>query len=344
MLRIFIATFALTLFPLTATAQPMFSNPFADAAAYRDTRGSLPDATMRLRYEVTETEGDRAPILSELVIDVATDWSLARGRNGATLLDFRLNRQFVLEGDTFVSMNPMGDLLFRVMEVQNRYVLARMLEQAAPQQALPGRCDAEAELGVIIAARPGGSTASFRERRGVVTLQCSDRAVGSFTPSEGAAPPAAFWPTMFAHMTTHPALHRRVRASGRAPQQLETSFRGATGGPVTRTWRLTAVETVATPYPLEPGLRNTTAEAMDRVAAGAGQIGAEAVAGRAFGGAPTLESWTSQLQRQAQSEGEASAAMLLAPSFNMFPELMNTCAQQPSHSLCALTRDLRRIS
>ena len=337
-LRVLVAASALAL-AQTAAAQPLFGNPLADAAAYRTERGETDEARFRARYEVTRIERGGAPIVSELVIDVANDWSLTREGEIVVLRDFRLNRVFTIGGGHFTTMNGLADLTFRVMERQNRSYLQRITDLATNRSELPDACDAESELGIVIPGADGGAT-ELRERREIVTLRCNERDIGSLTPGDGPAPPAAFWPTMYAAMTTHPALHRRARETGRAPGRLETSHREV-GGAVSRSWRLVAVETVSVAYPLDAASRNVTAEALDQLVADAGQVGAEAVAGRALGGAPTLESWTAHLREVSRREGPAAAAMLLTPTFNMFPEI--ECSGPQQHMTCDMVRNLRSL-
>jgi hypothetical protein len=62
----------------TAMAQPLFGDPLAEANAYRSERGALPEARYRARYEVTTKTGRKVPALTEVVMDVASDWSLTR--------------------------------------------------------------------------------------------------------------------------------------------------------------------------------------------------------------------------------------------------------------------------
>jgi hypothetical protein len=331
--------------PFAASAQ-LFADPFADAASYRQMRGEAPaDATYRVRYEVTRVDPNQAPAVSEVVIDVAPDWSLTREGDQVFLRDFRLDRAFILQGNAFVSTNSLADVVFRVMERQNRTYLQRIASAAGVQ--LSDDCDADTELGVTMPSAAGASAIEFVQSGGAAELRCGGRAVGRFRPGDGAASPAAFWPTMFTVMTTHPALHRRIRETGRAPAQLETSFRYAPDAERRRSWRLVAVERVATPYPLSAALRNTTSEVLDReFAPGIGQVGIDAVAGRAAGGAPTLQSWGEHLNDIARRDGQAAAAMLMLPTYNMFPELEGACqgTAQVQHPLCPLNNNLRTIA
>src|SRR5262245_1595267 len=105
-----LAALIVGLAPLPAAAQ-LFGNPFLDAAAYRDARGVAPaDATYRVRYEVTRTRPDEAPTTTEVIVDVAPDWSLTREGDQVVLRDFRLNRYFMIAGGTFVSANNLAEL------------------------------------------------------------------------------------------------------------------------------------------------------------------------------------------------------------------------------------------
>jgi hypothetical protein len=339
--RTFLAACVFLLASTQAMAQPIFANPFADAAAYRRDRGDLTEARFRLRYEVTRTEGHGAPVVSDLTIDVASDWSLAREGETSVLRDFRLNRIFVLNGDRFSTMNGLAVLTFRVMERRNRTFLQGVLTAAgAPPNRNNDDCDADAELGLYIPGTPNRGATEFRQSRGAVALICRGREIGTFISSDGAAPPPAFWPTMFSQMPTHPSLYARVRASGHAPARLETSFRF---GPVRRaSWRLIAVDTVAQPYPLLDTMQNTTAEQLDQLlGAGGGRVATDAVAGRAQGGAPTVQSWGEHLASISRRDGIAAAAMLLLPTYNMFPELVDACDGEGRHPLCQVMQEFR---
>jgi hypothetical protein len=330
--------------PFAASAQ-LFNNPFADAAGYRQMRGAEPaNANYRLRYEVTRAEPNRPAEVSTVVIDVAPDWSLTRDGDQAVLRDFRLNRLFLLQGDSFVSINGLADLVFRVMERQNRTYLQRITSAAGVNTS--DTCDADTELGLAL---PSAETASATElvANGRATeLRCGDRVAARFIPSDLAAPPAAFWPTMFAAMTTHPTLHRRIRETGRPPEQLESVFRLTPEAERRRSWRLIAVETIAAPYPITAEMRNGTAAALDNAfVSGTGQIAADAVEGRAQGGAPTLQTWGQHLRDVSAREGEATAAMLILPTYNMFPALEGSCrGSTQDHPVCLLNRNLRTIS
>ncbi|MEZ5971440.1 MAG: hypothetical protein R3C31_06545 [Hyphomonadaceae bacterium] len=331
--------FALT--PLPAAAQAFFGNPFSDAATYRSARGALDEARYRVRYDATITEHGGQPVVGEITFDVADDWALVREGDRTTLYDFQLNRVFTIDADSFRGQNAMGNLTFRIMERQNRAYLTQIAQSAGVQaNQLPDACDAETELSVVVPGARAGAT-SFREQRGVFTFTCDDREMGGFTMGEGAAPPRAFWPAMYAEMGTHPALHHRVRETGHAPAQLSTSFRSGAAQPAQRAWRLIAVENVSTPYPLVENLRNVSADALNQLVPGTGQIGVDAVAGRAQGGAPTLQSWDAHLRDISRREGEAAAAMLMAPSFNMFPELQ--CNSGPRYAICEIAQRLRSI-
>lgn len=325
--------------------QRLFDNPFADVATYASTRGGAADATYRVRYEVTRARPGTAPTVSEMVIDVAPDWSLTREVDRSVLRDFRLNRTFVLTGNQFFSSNGMGDLVSRIMERQNRTYLQRVVAAAGGPAGMPDDCDADSELGVSMPGATGASATAFRARDGVRRLRCGEREIGGFTAGSGAAPPAAFWPTAFHAVTAHPALFREMRASGRAPALLETAYNQAPSATVRNVYRLVAVETVSTPYPLIAGMRNITAQQVDEaLGAGTGELAEAAVAGRAAGGAPTLQSWGEHLRDVERREGRAAAAMLLMPTYNMFPELEGACSGPAPHPMCALNRDLRAIA
>lgn len=326
--------------PITAFAQPLYGNPFADAATYRAARTATPDATYRLRYEVTRTGHDAST--HEVTFDIASDWSLTRDAQSVTLHDFQLSRIFQINGDSFTTMNGLAALVFRVTERQNRAYLRRVLSTAGAGATMPEDCDADTELGLAIPGATSESRVELSERRGATSILCDNREIGSFTPSDGATPPAAFWPTAFYHMTAHPALRARIRASGHPPTALEARYRLAGSTEASESWRLVAVETVATPYPLNASIRNATAAQLDGlVAPGAGQMASDAIAGLALGGAPTLQTWDAHIRDVDRREGRAAAAMLLLPTSNMFPEF--SCARGASLRLCEIASGLRRM-
>lgn len=336
-----VAAVMLTLTPLPAAAQAPFGNPFSDATAYQSERGSVSDAHYRVRYEATITARGAAPVVSELTLDVADDWVLARDGNRATLYDFRLNRVFTLSPESFVGQNGLAAVAFRIMERQNRSVLQRVVQAAGAQaQQLPDACDAETELSLVIPGAPDAGATLLRERSGAIIFVCSDREMGGFTPGDSTAP-LALWPAIYAEMPTHPALHHRMREDGHAPARLNVSYREGAASPSERSWRLISSEAVATPYPLQASLRNATADMLDGLVAGAGRAGADSVAGRTDGGPPTLQSWDAHLRDVSQREGPAAASMLLSITFNLFPDLQ--CTQTTPHAACELARGLRAL-
>jgi hypothetical protein len=135
-----------------------------------------------------------------------------------------------------------------------------------------------------------------------------------------------------------------MRDGGRAPSELDVSYQQAPDAEQRRHWRLIAVETVTTPYPLSAAMHNVTADVLDHeFAPGLGEIATEAVGGRAQGGAPTAQSWAAHLTELERRDGNAAAAMLLLPTYNMFPELEGTCDAPDAHPVCALNRGLRKF-
>jgi hypothetical protein len=214
--------------------------------------------------------------------------------------------------------------------------------KAKPPAELPDQCDASAELGVTLPGGPAGEI-SFREESGASVLICGGRELGRYARGKPPAPPAAFWPTMFAEMTTHPALYARVHQNGAPPAELETTFRTGTGWVVRQSWRLIRADSASTSYPLTDGMRNVTADGLDKlVAPGAARLTLDAMAGRALGGAPTAKSWGEHLEAVSKADGRAAAAMLLLPTANMFPDLP-PCRSEPDQPYCRLAADLNDI-
>lgn len=322
-----------------AHAQAFFANPFLPAADILAARLDTSPATLQLRYAVTASEHGLQETTGELVIDIAPDWAKVRKDNIIWLYDFRLNRTFEIQTDSqrFISYNSFADPIFRIAERQNRDGLLRMLGTLGQQAQIFDACDVDSELGLVIPGSAPGNT-NWRTRSGVSTLQCAGRDIGSFESSGTAAPPA-FWPVMMLRMTTHPALYSRVRASGQVPRTLSSSFR-VTDAATNRSWRLISADAVTTAYPLVSALTNGTAAAMDEISPGAGALATEAIQARAAGGPPTLESWDRYLADLTNRQGPAAAAMLVMPTYNMFPELDTACANGSAHAACAAMRNL----
>lgn len=333
----------LSLAPVAAFAQPLYGNPFADAAFYRAARTTTSDATYRLRYEMTQSHTTNTPIVLQVTIDVAPDWSLVRDAAGTVLYDFQINRTFAISGDTFSTSNGLAALVFRVTERQNRTNLRNALDAAGAGGQFPEDCDADTELGLAIPGAASGSRMEVREQRGVISVRCGDREIGTFTPSDNAAPPPAFWPTAFYLMTAHPALRQRMRASGHPPAVLEARYRPVATTEAQQTWRLIGVETVAIPYPLNASMRNVTAAQLDELLApGVGQIATDAIAARDSTATQTLQGWDAYVREVERRDGRAAAAMLLMPTFNLFPEF--ECVVQTQLKLCELLRGFRDIA
>lgn len=322
---------------LPAGAQPLFANPLDSAAGYRDARGATPDATLRYRYEITVTETGQAAVASETTLDVATDWALYHTGDVTLLHDFRLNRVFTLTGDTFTTTNGMASLVFRVMERQNRTYLGSVLSAVGAGDMMSD-CGSDAELGLALPGKTSAGAIAFVERQGALVMTCAGKEFGSFTAGTGQAP-ATLWPTLFNTAPMHPALFRRMRESGAAPQAFEIVQRMA-DRETRSVYRLLAAEAVATPYPLSAPMRNTTAEAFENlIGPGGAELATGAVAGTAQGGPPTVQSWGEDMAALTQTDA-AAAAMFLLPSLNMFPELQ--CPQQ-QHPVCKLASTLNTM-
>jgi hypothetical protein len=338
-MRVGLASALLLLAPLPAMAQPLFANPMDTAAGYRAARGDAPDATHRFRYEITRADTGAAPEVTEATIAIASDWALFRNADEAVLYDFRLNRQFALAGDTFATTNGMADLLFRVMERQNRAYLGQLLS-AVDAGDMMTDCESDAELGLAMPQRPSKAAISFSQSSGVQSFTCDGKAMGSFAVGAEKAP-AAFWPTLFNTMPMHPALFKRLRDTGALPLSLEM-LRTVGNVQHRTTLKLVSAEVLATPYPLTSAMRNTTAEQFDTLLGpGMGQLAADAVAGRAAGGPPTLQGWNDYIAGMARTD-PAAAAMLGMPSFNMFPELQTMCGRQ-DHAVCTALRSMAAL-
>lgn len=315
-------------FPLSANAQGL--HPFSSVEDILAARGAPANATFRARYE--QTENGEA---SEIVIEAAPDW--ARVRNGGVnfLYDFELDRLFLLHEGNFGSYPIAANAMFRVSELQNRAFIAGALRAGGAGDDMGDGCDAETELGVVIASLPGAGRIESRTRRGATEILCNDRVIGSFEASDDPAPPRAFWPTLTNITNLHPALRTAMQESRRAPARMEVSFRPMGPEVTRRVWRLVAIEQIDAPYPLAG--ENRTAELISvQSDADLAQLAHEAVAGRAAGGAPTLESWDAHIR----TLDEVNAAMLFGVGVNMFPELIQACPGGAHYAMCETIRRL----
>ncbi|HWA01586.1 MAG TPA: hypothetical protein VG841_14860 [Caulobacterales bacterium] len=320
-----------------AFARPALGNPFASAQAILAERGDAAHATFRATYDLTLTGGDPSNVT--LIIDAAPEWALVRRGDDALLYDFELGQTFDLHEQNFVSQNMLAPVLFRVMERQNRALLQRITDGAGGSAELPDACDADIELGVVVPGLPSARI-TLSETRGTVRARCGRREVGVFEPSAGAAPPAAFWPTLRSLVYAHPALFARARQSGHAPQSIQASFRGVPAGSMRL--RLTATETIDEAYPLPAAVANTTAQSLEQaLGPGFAQIATDAVAGRAPNG-PTLEAWSDYVRQTGPRDGDAAAVALMNVTFNMFPALQPDCAN-PNVGACEPIRNIRSI-
>jgi len=319
-----------------AAAQDLFANPFASAEVLRAQRGSLPNATLRLRYEYSGDKTAGQPP-HELIIDVAPDWAHVRRTDRQMLYDFHLGRALELrDGGTFVSRNLMSDVVFRVQERQNRAYLMAVIRKAGAASPMDG-CDTETELGVAIGVLKDPAAVEVKQSSATTSIECNGRAVGVLESGLGDKAPAALWPVLAREITMHPSL-RALLAGNAPPRRVEALFKVA-GTSKALSWRLVAAEPITAPYPLAANLVNATATLVNEAAApGLGDLAAEAVAGRAHGGPPTLASWEAEVGRLAKEKGPAAAAFAAWQALNMFPLAVQACQSGAMSPLCSALR------
>lgn len=330
-MRLLLGLCVLATWPALAMAQPVFDNPVANAAHYLAGRGAPQPASLRFRYRETRTEQPGASRTADLTIEVAPDWALVHHDQVVQLYDFRLNRHFSMKGETFTTGNGAAEVVFRVMERQNRSLVQQIVNAARSDLTA---CEIDNEFGLRL--QPGPAPPTFHNRGERTVVRCGDREVAAYELSSGPQPLAAFWPVMFSRMTSNPETHQRIRATGRAPAVLEVSF----GLERRAAWTLLDVERVSIAYPLQASMQNTTADRFDELL-GAG--GAKVVRDAVAGPAPTVQAWDRHVQTIVQNEGVAAAAMLLLPSENMFPGLLSQCSRGGAHALCPVLGALRSM-
>jgi hypothetical protein len=240
---------------------------------------------------------------------------------------------------TFVSRGMMGDVAFRVAERQNRTALTSITRAAGSMDW--DACDAETELGVVIPGSKEPAAVEIKKSGTTTTLECNGRAVGIVESSKERKAPAALWPVLAHLIAMHPALRARMAEGGAAPKRVEATFRLA-GHSKTLVWRLLSAEPISEPYPLAADRVNATAPSLNKtVAPGLGDIAAEAVAGRAAGGPPTLAAWEAQVRRTAQEKGAAAATLAMWPALHMFPQTTQACQTGTRSPICDSIRNLR---
>jgi hypothetical protein len=237
----------------------------------------------------------------------------------------------------------LSDVLFRVYERQNRAALGQVVRSAGGKEELGG-CNADTELGLTIPGLKDPTSVAVKASGASVTLECDGSVVGSFEPGSGDTPPPALWPVLARDMTLHPALHGEIAKTGRAPQHVKASFMLANAR-MERSWRLVAAESISAPYPLAPSLVDATPGWINEtVAHGLGDLAAEAVAGRARGGPPTLASLEVEVARLAKEKGPAAAAFAIWPALNMFPQIAQACRSGEKSAICEAMRGLMKTA
>jgi hypothetical protein len=325
--------------PAAALAQQASFNPFADAEAVMGQRGVSPNATLRLEYRHGESVNGAPRTETTVTFLVASDWALVQQGESSRLLDFRLGRYFDIGGDgkTFVAKDLTTPVAVMVTQLQNRMRLLSVLK--GPEPTIFDECDAETEWAITIPNSGAAKPVVTPTPGGGGAFVCNGRQMGAFAGGAGISPPAAFWPAMALSINMHPTLLRAARASDRAPSAVSAAWRGSRN--VDNAWTLTKTEAVDAPYPLTAGMTSANAAEIDKAlgAAGVGAIAAEAVAGRALGGPPTLENWDRTVAAAAR-KSPAEAALLFPMSLNMFPALEADCRAGARLAICAVLRAL----
>ncbi len=324
-----------------AVAQPVFSNPFMTAEEILAQRGPPAPATLRIVYRSTAIRDRGTPEEGELVVLAAGDWAHVSGTIGADdLHDFRLGRvfQFFDEG-AFASVNAIAPVAGRVLELQNRTMLAAATQRAGLEWPTD-ICDEQSSLGLRFPSSAQPIEIEEIEEGDVTTVFCNRRAVGTWTRGAGEAPPLSFWPAIASVLHIHPAVLEGAQADGAVPAALTASF--AEAGEVHElTWILESAEAVSSAYPLLPGASNVTGAIIDQATEeGVGELAASAIAGTALDGPPTLETWETRLATIAQVDGLPTAVMNAATTIMMFPEVGPRCRSGANLYSCWLFSQL----
>lgn len=318
-------------------------NPFASAESLLAERGAASSAGLRLVYTETREDSKGEPSKSEVVIDLADDWALVTRGSTTLLYDYRLSRTISLDSQrtTFVALNPIAELMFRVRERQNRAAMEKA-SQAAGTEVIQDACDADANLGVMVPGlEPHGTPELLLFVDGTLhgaVIRCDGRMMAA-TAFTALPAPATLWPVLSAQFPQHPGMLKAISILNWVPRHLESRY-SLMKRDFKVTWDIVSAQQVATAYPLPASARNTTADWLaKRTSAALVELGVKAVAGTANGGPPSWQAWNARLTALLERD-RAAAAMTLPPTLTMFPESMRNCPAS-GETACDILKNAR---
>lgn len=324
----------------TALAAPASRNPFLSGAELSALRPGTSAATLKVTYGFTATEDGKVQN-SSVVIDLADDWAMITTGAQTTLLDYRLGRLInLLPGrNGFSNFNYDTLLLFRVRERRSRAALEMAGTAAGVGIPIGDSCDAETELGIVVADVPAHLPATVESSADAATVSCGGRVVGTIELSKTGGPPATLWPSMFSAFQLHPSIVDFARKGGRVPSVITSSF-ARSGQPVELRWKLESVTEEELIYPVGPGTANSTVDSLASALPPAiNKLAVDAVSGKAAGGIPDLAGWDAKLAALQKSDA-ADASLVLLPTIGMFPQAVTGCRTGARSAVCDVLGDI----
>lgn len=330
---------ACILAPAAHAASPVFLNPNEQASYWRDFGGSPARATLRLVYRQDDSAPDNKRTQKNVTVDVASNWVAVSGDGSTSIFDFRSNRRIDVSPaqKTFTSQNLIGGVAFRIAEIQNRSMLSGALRAAKIDNAkVATECDAQTELGIAL---PGAEHKTEIRRKGARTeIVCDGEVIGAFEADSAIVVPSSFLLMLAQVRQMHPATRRALAEAKGAPKFLGAYFGALSSTKQPYEWRLQSSTQEGSDYPLPADYANAFAASIDAaLGAGAGQVAADAMAGKAAGGAPTLEVWDQHLKEVESKNGIAALTLESLLTVGMFPELQTSCAANSRQSCKTMT-------
>lgn len=321
-------------------AQNAPSHPFVSAKEILETRGETPNASTIVSLEINYSEGNKIES-QKVMLTLANDWGAVNIGQTIELYDFKLNRTFIINKDlgNFTSQNLVTDVLFRVLERQNRNFMNIALSEIAPSMKLPTSCDYDSELGIAIERYSKGNKIRIQSVVDRTSLSCDDVEVGSFEKGLRADIPATFWPILARRFSMHPQLLESIKNSNAVPKQITTSYFRNDKEKIGTSIKLVSIESTNSPYPITHQFNNVNGAWLNTFL----KPGYDSIAINAIKDKTYDQSWevvNSNLEKQVAQFGRAKAAISTFAILMTFPEQLNKCSQKSIFIACKLAAEI----
>lgn len=222
-----------------ANAVPLVS-PSANSDVVLGLRAQ-PTGELKLEYQ-EETPDHKSQNVS---VGIAADYHYVRSQQGLRVYDYRLRRILQVRGqNNFVNDSLFADAWYRVMELQNRVMLRRMMQGAGLSGKAPAETVdpfwVETELGVVSSEFPRPSLNRTEDKASSRWLLGKEEiAAARFgtqaVPQEVQGSLRRFWAT-FARL--HPAIVADLAGSNRIPEELTAKVVRIGQPPGVTRWKL----------------------------------------------------------------------------------------------------------